>query len=61
MNNEYYQLQLEVGLSNLVAAAYFKVSITTIKRWKSGESEAPEAVILCLKSIIQKKPVNKLK
>ena len=57
---EYYQLQLEAGLSNSKAATFFKVSIATVKRWRNGKSSAPHAVIIGLKSLIQRKPVDKV-
>jgi len=62
---KFIQLQdsagLRVGLSNKPAADFLGVKVRTVERWRSGQIEAPKAVIMCLESIIQGKPVNKLK
>lgn len=54
----YYQMQKAAGLTNGQAAFLFKVNITTIKRWRSGEKQAPHPVYLCLESIIKNEPVS---
>lgn len=58
---KYHQLQLEAGLSNSEAANFLGVSASSIRKWRSGQHEAPPAVIMCLQSKIQGKPVDKLK
>lgn len=59
---KFWQLQLEAGFKeNKDAADFLGASKRTIERWRSGKIEAPHAVIMCLQSIIQGRPVNKLK
>ena len=58
---KYYQLQLEAGLSNSEAANFLGVSPSSIRKWRSGQHEAPQAVIMCLLSKAQNKPVDKVK
>lgn len=58
---EYYQLQLEAGLSNREASSLFDVSIRSIEKWRVEKPKAPKAVILCLKSMVKNKPVSNIK
>lgn len=55
----YYKLQLQLGWSNTQAADFFEVNITTIRRWRNNKIPAPKAVLLCLNSIISKKPIRR--
>jgi hypothetical protein len=54
----YYKLQLQLGWSNAQAADFFKVNVTTVRRWRKDKISAPEAVILCLRSLISGKPIK---
>ncbi len=54
----YYKLQLQLGWSNAQAADFFQVNVTTVRRWRKDKISAPKAVLLCLRSLISKKPIS---
>jgi len=62
MNNpneiEYYKLQLKLGWTNTQASVFFDVNVTTVRRWRNNKIPAPKAVILCLNSLIRKRPIK---
>lgn len=45
---EFWRLQKTANLSNLAVAEWLGVSKRVICKWRSGESEAPKAVIMSL-------------
>lgn len=51
---KYFELQKKAGLSNAQASAYLGISISTIKRYRNGQIEAPKTVIMCLENYIDK-------
>lgn len=55
---EFYRLQAEAGLSNKEASKLLGVNIRQIVRWRVENPIAPKAVILCLESIVNNKPVK---
>lgn len=48
--SEFEKLQKQVKLLNSECSKLFKVSERTITRWRSDEIEAPESVLLVLRS-----------
>ncbi len=55
---KFHQLQKAAGLSNVQAAEFFEVTTRNIVRWRIENPKAPKAVIMCLESIVSKKPVD---
>jgi len=55
---EYYRLQKKLGWTNAQASDFFRVNVTTVRRWRNDKISAPEAVILCLTSLVTKLPVK---
>ena len=47
--DSYRRLQKAAGLSNAEAADFLGLNISTIKRYRNGQLEAPKAVLLALK------------
>ena len=50
--------QKALGWSNVQAAEFFDVNVTTIRRWINDTIRAPKVVIICLESLVLKKPVK---
>lgn len=57
---KYFELQKAAGLSNVQAAKFLGVGISTVKRWRNGTNEAPRAVVLCLRSVVEGVAVDRL-
>ena len=55
---EFYRLQAEAGLSNRKAAELFDVNVRQVERWRVEKPPAPKAVIMCLESAVNRKPVK---
>ncbi len=50
MNNmdQFKRLQKALDFSNSMIAAWFEVTISTVKRWRNGSTDVPKSVILAL-------------
>jgi type II secretory pathway component PulK len=49
LDKQFYQLQLEAGLSNRQCAEWLKVTVRSIEKWRVEKPKAPEAAIIALK------------
>jgi len=55
MDKKFWQLQKAANLSNSQAADYLDINISTIKRYRNGQLDAPKAILLALKYKIELK------
>ena len=49
MMTEFKELQEKLDIKNSACATLFKVTERTIRRWKTGTINAPEAVLMVLR------------
>lgn len=51
--NKCWQLQKSANLSNIQAAEYLGLNISTIKRYRNGKLSAPKTVIMALEAKVK--------
>lgn len=57
MNNQFCLRQQQLGMTNEIMAKWLGVTKRQITRWRSGESNVPKSVWLCIDSKLSGKHV----
>lgn len=54
INNQFWRLQKQCGLTNQQAANYLGLNISTIKRYRNGKLRAPKPVMMVMNELAAK-------